>query len=90
MINILNAPMRVNARSRTVYFFDGDVAAEIVSGSEEQQKAAFVLVGQAQRMARLLRRVAGGACDCTRGADEALCERCEAEKVLRDAGVLGE
>lgn len=52
--DILKSQCRVNERSRVVYFFDGYVAADIISGPEEQQKAVLALVGQAQRMAQVL------------------------------------
>lgn len=54
MTDILSSPCRVNDRSRTVYYFDGYVSVEVISGTEEQQKATLALVGQAQAAIRAL------------------------------------
>lgn len=80
--DILTAPCRANERSKVVYFFNGDTCCDVQSGTEEQQRAAFLLVSQAQEMARLLRVKATDAVgseepDWTRAVDA----------VLRAAGV---
>jgi hypothetical protein len=79
--DILTSPVRVDARGGHVYFFDGYLSVDIVSGTEEQQKAVLALVGQAQRAFLILRAEASGhgwyvPCGC---------ETCA---VLRDARVM--
>jgi hypothetical protein len=53
--DILTAPCRANERSKVVYFFNGDTCCDVQSGTEEQQRAAFLLVSQAREMAKMLR-----------------------------------
>jgi hypothetical protein len=81
MTAILKSPVRVYPDRMAVYFFDGDVCADIVSGTKEQQKAVLALVGQAQRMARLMLDAVeeGGTSAATLDA---------MTRVLRDAGVM--
>jgi hypothetical protein len=78
---ILKSPVRVYPDRMAVYFLNGDVCADIVSGTQEQQRAVLALVGQAQRMARIL-------LDFYKNYE--MGERPDAmmEQVLRDAGVL--
>lgn len=82
MTDILTAPCRANERSKTVYYFDGYVSVEVISGSEEQQRAAFLLVSQAQEMARILRHETSG--HDGNWDEPCACDMC---KVLRAAGV---
>lgn len=96
--DILKSPVRTYPDRMAVYFFDGDSCADIVSGTQEQQRAVFALVGQAQGMAALLLEMAeGGACEsdvtcamARSGQFEGMkeCPLCRARAVLRDAGVL--
>jgi hypothetical protein len=53
--DILTAPCRANERSKVVYVFNGDTCCDVQSGTEEQQRAAFLLVSQAREMAKMLR-----------------------------------
>ena len=84
MTAILNSPVRVYPDRMSVYFFDGDSCADIVSGTQEQQRAVLALVGQAQRMARILRQQHEDIGSCVCGPSGF----CELGAVLRDAGVL--
>jgi hypothetical protein len=90
MTDILTAPCRANERSKVVYFFNGATCCDVQSGTEEQQRAAFLLVSQAQEMAWALRPLANTQCegmaDCG-GHRGGLCPPCRARAVLRAAGV---
>jgi hypothetical protein len=84
--DILTAPCRANERSKVVYFFNGDTCCDVQSGTEEQQRAAFLLVSQAQALARIAQDATVGGCD-EPGGSCGECLACNARAVLRAAGV---
>jgi hypothetical protein len=83
MSDILTAPCRANERSKVVYFFNGGTCCDVQSGTEEQQRAAFLLVSQAQEMARLISDVQEFGLYAARWDERA-------PAVLRSAGVMSD
>lgn len=82
--DILNNPVRVDLRGERLYFnVPGEVCVDVCSGLPEDRARVLALLAQVQRMAALLHVKVTDAVGC----EEPGWTR-EAEKMLRDAGVM--